>query len=282
MLLETKAGPYTVRGISLGGVHTSLAVPELGVLFDAGFPSRAFAGIDHVFLSHGHADHIGSLGALLGIRGLHGKPPPRLYFPAAIEEPLLDALRALTKMQRFDLAIDAVPMRDGERVEVSKGLYATAFKTHHPVPSLGYALSRRVSKLREEFAGLPGQEIAARRRAGEDLFRVEERIELAYATDTLARVLETAPMLLDARVLILECTFLDDKKSRDASRAGCHIHLDDLIEMAPEFRNEHVVLMHFSQLYKPRDVHRILAERVPPCLEGRYLAFAPKKGPWPL
>ena len=39
MLTTVTAGPYTVRGVSIGGVYTSIAVPELGVLFDAGIPA---------------------------------------------------------------------------------------------------------------------------------------------------------------------------------------------------------------------------------------------------
>ncbi|MCX5746553.1 MAG: MBL fold metallo-hydrolase, partial [Proteobacteria bacterium] len=74
MLTSVTAGPYTVRGISVGGVYTSLAIPELGIGFDAGASPRSFGGIDTFALSHGHADHIGALPALLGIRGLTGKP----------------------------------------------------------------------------------------------------------------------------------------------------------------------------------------------------------------
>ena len=60
----------------------------------------------------------------------------------------------------------------------------------------------------------------------------EHRPELAYATDTLVSVLDHAPELLDARVLIMECTFLDDRKPVAHARAGCHVHLDEVIERA--------------------------------------------------
>ena len=97
---------------------------------------------------------------------------------------------------------------------------------------------RRVAKLRPELRGLAGPDIAARRRAGEDVTEHEDRIELGYATDTLVTALDHAPELYDARVLIIECTFLDDRKSLEAARAGCHVHLDELIERADRFRNE--------------------------------------------
>ena len=68
MLTEVSAGPYTVRGISVGGVYTSLQVPELGVVLDAGVPIRSFAGTDRIFLSHGHSDHIDAVDQELGAR----------------------------------------------------------------------------------------------------------------------------------------------------------------------------------------------------------------------
>ncbi|MAT26468.1 MAG: ribonuclease Z [Sandaracinus sp.] len=282
MLLEVQAGPYRLRGISLGGVYTSLQVPELGVVLDAGMPVRQFAAADHLFISHGHGDHIGALPALLGIRGLlHGKKAPRVYMPASIVDTVKAALGPMSQLQRYDLAIDAVGMKPGDERKLRADLWVRAFRTHHPVPSLGYLFFDRVEKLRAEFRDLPGPEIGRRRKAGEDLFERQERLELAYATDTLVRVLETAPEIRRARVLVMECTFLDEKKSLEASRAGCHVHLDELLEVADTLENEHVVLMHFSQIYTPREVHAILAERCPPSLRERLVVFAPRRGPWP-
>ncbi len=108
-----------------------------------------------------------------------------------------------------------------------------------------------------------------------------DRVELAYATDTLVSVLDHSPELLRARVLVIECTFLDDRKSLAAARAGCHIHLDELIERADRFANEHVVLMHVSQLYRPDEVAGILDAKVPPALRKRIIPFVPAGAHWP-
>jgi ribonuclease Z len=79
MLTTVTAGPYTIRGLSVAGIQTSLFVRELGVLFDVGIAARSCAGAENVFLSHGHADHCGALVSLLGMRGLMRLPPPRLF-----------------------------------------------------------------------------------------------------------------------------------------------------------------------------------------------------------
>lgn len=282
MLTTVTAGPYTVRGISVGGVYTSLAVPELGLVFDAGASPRSASAIDTILLSHGHADHVGALPAMLGIRALSGKTrPPRVVMPAEIRDDLLAGLAAMSRLQRFPLEIDAIGMLPGDELALRPDLRVRAIRTFHPVPSLAYLLVRRVSKLRAELHGLAGPEIAARRRAGEEVSEHEDRLELAYCTDTLVSVLDHAPELFAARTLILECTFLDDRKSRDAARAGCHIHLDELVERADRFVGDHVVLMHFSQLYRPDEIPGILDARLPAGLRKRVIPFAPPGGHWP-
>lgn len=282
MLTSVTAGPYTLRGISVGGVYTSIAVPELGLLFDAGASPRSLAAIDTILLSHGHADHVGALPALLGIRALHGKQkPPRIVMPAEIVDDLRAALKSLSKLQRWPLEIDAVGMNPGDELALRPDLAVRAVRTFHPVPSLAYIVIKRIAKLKPELVGLPGAEIAARRRAGEDVSAYEERLELAYATDTLVSVLDHAPQLLKTRVLIVESTFLDERKSLEAARAGCHIHLDEIVERADRFENEHVVLMHFSQLYRPDEIAGVLDARLPPALRKRVIPFAPHTAHWP-
>jgi ribonuclease Z len=282
MLTTVTAGPYTVRGISVGGVYTSISVPELGIVFDCGASPRSFAASDIVLLSHGHADHVGALPAMLGIRALHGKTrPPRVVMPVEIVDDLVAALAALSRLQRWPLEIEPIGMAHGDEIELRGDLRVRAVKTFHPVPSLGYLLFRRIAKLRPELHGRSGPEIAARRQAGEDITMIEERLELGYATDTLVSALDHAPALLRSKVLIVECTFLDERKSLEATRAGCHIHLDELIERADRFANDYIVIMHVSQLYRPDEVARILDRRVPAPLRRRIIPFVPATAHWP-
>jgi ribonuclease Z len=206
----------------------------------------------------------------------------KVFMPTEIVEPMTSILEAQSRLQRYDLSVDAIGMSPGDELALRNDLAVRAFRTYHPVPSLGFQFLRKVSKLKPEFADLPGDEIAARRKAGDsDLFHQAELLELAYATDTLARVLDATPALYRSRVLILECTFLDERKSLDAARAGCHIHLDELIERAARFENDHLVLMHVSQIYKPSEIRGILADRLPPDLVARTQVLAPDSGPWP-
>ncbi len=284
MITSLKAGAYTVRGLSLGGVYTALHVPELDVAFDCGVPLRSAAGVGTLCLSHAHADHIGALNALLGIRGLQGvKAPLRVVMPAEIQETLLEALRAMTELQRWPLDIQPVPVAPGDVVPLKGDFWLRAVKSFHPVPSLAYQVVRRVQKLRPEAAGMPGAEIAARRKAGTagELFEAVEHAELAYVTDTLVQVFDHAPELLASKLLVMETTFLDERKSLEATRAGCHIHLDEVVARAGDFVTPNLVLMHVSQLYQPAEVAPILDARLPAELRARTQVLVPVDQ-WPL
>lgn len=52
--------------------------------------------------------------------------------------------------------------------------------------------------------------------------------QVAFTSDTQIEVLDQNPHLQQARVLILECTFVDDKISIAMARERGHIHLDEV------------------------------------------------------
>ncbi|MEW5850040.1 MAG: MBL fold metallo-hydrolase [Myxococcota bacterium] len=282
MITEVRAGPYTIRGISVAGVYTTLQVPELDVVLDVGIPLRSFASTDRIFLSHGHGDHASALASLLGIRDLMVRRRARVFLPAEIEHQVAESLALLSKLHRNQMDVELVPVRPGETFNLGRDLWVRALRTHHPVPSLGYQFLRKVKKLKAELRELPQAEIAALRRAGRaDLFEESERLELAYCTDTLSRVVETSPSVLESRVLILECTYVNHDHTVEDARRRAHIHLDEIVARADLFRNEHLVLMHFSQSHSPATVHATVRERVPESLRDRVVVFAPTTGGWP-
>lgn len=281
MLTTVRAANLTVTGVSVGGIYTGLHVPELDVILDVGIAPRSFVGASNLLISHGHADHVGALCTLLGIRGLSGAPAPRTFLPTEIAGDVSDAMAAYSRTQRRSLPVEYVGMAPGQEEALGADLHVRSFRTLHSVPSLGYVLFRRVQKLRPAFTALGPEEIRRRRLAGEVLFDIVERPVLGYATDTLVDVVDREPALRSAKVVILEATFLDERKERVQARDKCHIHLDEIIERADSFECESLVLMHFSQLYTPREVHEIVARRCPRQLKERIVVFAPERGSWP-
>lgn len=281
MLTEIHAGPYTVRGISVAGVYTSLQVPELRVVLDAGLPIRSFASTDDIFLSHSHPDHASGLTSLLGIRHLIGKGPARVFAPVEIADLLRDWVALSVRLYHAGFTAQIIPVEADQTFALRNDLFVRPFRTHHRGPSLGYQFIRRVQKLRPEFRDVSPQEIARRRQEGDPaLFETFDHLELAYVTDTLSHVLDTAPFVLRSRVLILESTFVDERRSIEDAHERAHIHLDELIAREEHFQNEAIVLMHFSQAYSPGQVHEAVQARLPARLRDRVKVFAPESGRW--
>jgi ribonuclease Z len=54
-----------------------------------------------------------------------------------------------------------------------------------------------------------------------------------------------------------------------------------VIERADQFANDHVVLMHFSQIYRPDEIAGILDARLPPGLRSKVIPFVPTGAHWP-
>jgi len=215
------------------------------------------------------------------MRGLTGiKEPIKVFMPEDLASELPTALRSFGALHHWPLQVEIIPMKPGDMHDLGGHRWVRAIRTLHPVPSLGFIFFRRVQKLKPEFLELPGEEIRDRRIRGDDLFIQHEYLDFAYVTDTLPEVLDQNPELYNVSTLVLECTFLDERKSIENARAGCHIHLDELLPHIPKFQNESVVLMHFSQLYSPEEVHEVFDARCPPEYRDRFRLFAPKSGPW--
>lgn len=279
-LTQLSVEGYTIHGASLGGLYTALYIPELDSLFDVGLPIRRGALASRLFLSHAHLDHLGSLPALLGMRGMFGgeRAPLDLYCPQGTEEGLNEVIRLLSELHSWPLNVNLHPMTAGEELQLTRQLWVKALPTYHPVASLGYLIFERVAKLHPDFHGRAGEELRDLKRAGVEIHQMIDRPKVAYLTDTLPEALRSSPEALEAEVLILECTFVDDKKGVKIARAGCHIHLDELVEWAPLMQNRSVVLMHFSQVHRPTELRELLTQRLGPILDERLHLLLPEGG----
>lgn len=273
-------GELTLTGVCTGGVATSLAVPELGIAWDVGASPHTTVRTRTLLITHAHPDHMGSLHAWLGVRMLYRMPRATLVVPTWIVEDVRALVATWGRLQGKAFDVQIVEARPHEEIPLHKGLHAVPFKSAHVLPTLGYALVRRKQKLRAPYLGLPGPEIARLRREGtEDLFDVVDEPLIAYTGDTLPELIDREEIVRQCRILVIECTFLDDRKPRSAIRAGGHIHVDDLAARAHLLENEQIVLVHFSQLYSAAEVRGLVAARLPASLLSRVRLFAGDDGP---
>ena len=80
--MELSLGPYPYRGRSVGSYATCHQFPGFGLMFDVGLAGLSSIPIGDVFVTHGHDDHVGGLGAHHLRRDGWGLPPARYYVQA--------------------------------------------------------------------------------------------------------------------------------------------------------------------------------------------------------
>jgi ribonuclease Z len=267
-------GGMTVEGVSTAGVQTSFRLPELGVCIDIGTCPPGHAAMNDLLLTHGHPDHCGSLLHYLGLRKLQGMLGGRIFAPTEILPELAALVAAGERLQRQSFDVELIGVSPGQSVPLRRrNLFARAFANNHVVPGVGWTVVEQRHALRPELSHLSGPEIAELRKCGQEVTHSREVPLVTYVGDTRPDVLEREPLVRQSTVLLMECTFLDDRRGLDAARAGGHTHLRELAELAPLLTNEHVVLVHLSMRYRASEVLELVRAAFPPELLARTTLF---------
>jgi ribonuclease Z len=271
--VRIEAAGIPIEGVSIAGHESFYKLPGFRTLLEFGRAPEDVVGYSNVCVTHGHLDHIAGLAHFASRRRLQDLPPARVFIPAEAAGPVAQWIRACEELERIEYRLEIVPSKPGDRVQLRNDLELTVLPGRHRVPSVGYLFSEVKQKLREEFAGMAGEDIAKLRSRGTVVTRREEVPLLAYPGDCGADIFDAAPELFRARVLLLECSFLWPE-DRDRAHEYGHIHIDDLIARAALFQNEALVLTHFSQRYRPEEIRQAL-RALPEPLAARVVAFLP-------
>lgn len=265
----------TLEGFAQGGWRTSIHVPEIGAIFDAGtvLPRTA----DRYFITHGHPDHAGALPSIVARRSImETKKPLQVYLPASIAPHMQEAMDAMDRVfgGRRALNVQINPIRRGDEVFIRKGVKVKAVRTYHGVPSCGWVVEQTTSKLKEEFRGLEGRKIAELRKGGTQVTHDVVSTMLTVPGDTRIDFLLREEQARKAKVLVHEVTYWDNTLS---SVEGCrrygHVHVDEMIEHCDKFEGEALVLVHRSMKYPRHQVEKILKDRFPAAMLSKIHIF---------
>ena len=227
-----------------------LLLPQLRLALDAGRPARALVPLHHVVISHGHMDHLLGLPAWASQRQLNGIPGGTVYAPGSLAAPITQLLAAFARLEGgkpYDVTV--LPVAPGDVLPLRRGFFLRFLATSHWVETLGCCVEWVRHRLRPEFVGMDVEELRRRRNTGETITEEVCTQLLAYLADTGPEVFAQHPWLADAEVLVVECTFLRPSDRERARRFG-HMHLDDLVELAPRLHNRHVILTHLSRRHR--------------------------------
>lgn len=256
-------------GTSFAGEETAIVAPELNIAFDIGRAQRELIGVDHVFLSHGHMDHAAGVAYYFSQRMFIDNEPGHLYAPAPLIESIGRLLKVWSEIDGQEPPANLHAVEPGQDVPLRRDLIVRPFEVQHParrrrlgtIPSLGYAAIEVRQKLHDEYRELTGPQIVELKKQGVQVTRRVEIPLIAYCGDTAAGDFLDLEYVRKAKVLLLECTFVE-ADHRDRARAGYHMHVDDLRDVIPRLDNERIVLIHLSRRTALHQARKLVESRI--------------------
>lgn len=259
----------SITGYSTALFSTWYFVSEYGILFDCGDGvSSALLQkarkVKHVFVSHADRDH---LAGLLQFNQLNARPDLKIYYPKDCGSfPKLAEFSA-----KFDPQVSGtqwIPIQSGQEIPIRSDLVVRAVENHH-VPadaaftkSLSYFVDAVSRKLKPEFAGQSGPDIAAaRKQHGNARITDESRCtKLVYSGDT---PIENDGRYNNAETLIHEATFLTEAEIEPGNpKRNKHSSLDQVMRMVARSNIQQLVLGHFSSRYSDEQINEAVASDI--------------------
>lgn len=254
--------PYRVQGISVAGEESVVQIPELDVCFDIGLCPRPALSSDYVALTHGHMDHAAGLAYYFSQRHFQGMGEGTVLCHPKLEKPIHNMMRAWVDLEAQRTPYHVIPMAHDEELEVKDKTMLRAFETRHTVPSLGFSVVEKRSKLRPDLADVPQEKLVQLKQQGEEITQTHEVPLVCYTGDTAWGEHFERHDVLNAQVLITECTFLE-ADHRDRAEVGKHLHLDDIVRLLDQANAEHVILTHLSRRTHIATVRKTLDQQIP-------------------
>lgn len=252
--------PFRVQGYSIAGEESYVQIPELDVCFDVGRAPKLMLSSNHVALTHGHMDHAAGLSYYFSQRHFQGMGAGTVLCHPKLAGPIEKLMNAWVDVEAQRTPFKVVAMEPGapsEEFEIKRGHFLRAFATDHTVPSLGFVVVEKRSKLREQYVGLPQEKLVELKESGKEITYIKQVPLIAYLGDTSPGAHFEREDVANAQILITECTFMaDDHRAR--ARVGKHLHVTDIVDILKTINAPHVVLTHLSRRTHLGEVHRQL------------------------
>ncbi|MBO7383386.1 MAG: hypothetical protein J6U07_02070 [Fibrobacter sp.] len=273
----------SVQGFSISGLATYMQFPELDFCVDMGECPLSATPMNHVFLTHAHGDHARCLMRHHSLRKMMGVERDSVYY---IPKSISDGAKAWIKAEAMFEGVgeakfrypEIEPVKAMERIPLRyrKDLVLEPFEVKHSIPAMGATLYLHKRKLKDEYLGKTPAEIIELRTSGVEITREVYEPLVSVMGDCLGESLLENPHVFKSKVLVTECTFLDDDEQQMAHKKG-HTHIDSIVKalnkLGDEVKCEQIILSHFSMKYSERHIQEAIAEKIPERFKGKVVAF---------
>ncbi|EQA38394.1 beta-lactamase family protein [Leptospira inadai serovar Lyme str. 10] len=267
---------YSYEGISEGGIRTSIIMSNLNLMFDIGHQNPNKIHIGKLLLTHAHLDHSAGIPYYVSQRSLRKLTPPKIYVPKELEIPLHEILALYSKIEDFPYRYELFGVAEGEEVEIDPYHTFKPWRTFHRVVSQGYTVYERKKKLKTEFQGLSAAELAERKKVSGPIDEIISKPVVSFSGDTKIEYVLTHKDVAESEVVFLECTYIDEERDVSKAREWGHIHLDEILHNLSAFKNEKIVLIHFSKRYPIPYIKKVIAKKIPASERDRFHLFLPE------
>lgn len=272
--LSFPSAQLTITGYSIAALRTNFYIRELNAMFDAGLS----AGLrpTHIFIGHGHSDHMANLPF-----HLYSDHKVKVFVPAESLEffdAYVSSMFSLTFNKKTPSPCEFIPVVPGQQMQVvlnNRPFTLDVFKCFHSrcdttmcehdaacggvMPCVGYGFTEMKKKLNPEYVGRTGKELAAMRKAGVELDVMVPRKVFLFLSDTSCEVFKTAA-IFEYEIIMLECTFIAEE-DYDQATATNHTHWRDLAPHVAAHPDKIFILYHFSQRYKVKEIEEFFVKQ---------------------
>ena len=279
--VDTPCSP--ISGFSISGLATYIQIPELDFCIDMGECPLSAIPLDHVFLTHAHGDHARCLMRHHSLRKMMGVERDSVYYmPENISENAREWIKAEAMFEGVSEAKfrypEIEPVKAGNRqfLRYRKEIAFEPFEVKHSIPAMGGTLYFYKKKLKDEFLGKSATEIIELRKNGVEITREVYEPLVSFMGDCLGESLLDNSHVFQSKVLITECTFLDEGEEAMSKKKG-HSHLKDIVnalnELGDGIKCEKIILSHFSMKYSERHIRDALDKGIPDKFKEKIVAF---------